>query len=118
MGVSLAIDDFGTGYASISYLTSLPVDVLKIDRAFVGRMLNDRTAAAVVKFTLDLSRHLGLLVVAEGVEDATTLAELLRLGCDHAQGYLIAKPMTADRMLSWMTRWYEATRPEAAMSLS
>jgi len=114
MGVKLAIDDFGTGYASISYLTTLPVDVLKIDRTFVANLLTDRTAAAVVKFTLDLSRHLGLQVVAEGVEDARTLAELLRLGCDHAQGYLIAKPMTADRMLGWMTRWYEATRPEAA----
>jgi EAL domain-containing protein (putative c-di-GMP-specific phosphodiesterase class I) len=110
MGVRLAIDDFGTGYASISYLTTLPVDVLKIDRTFVAKLLHDRTAAAVVKFTLDLSRHLGLQVVAEGVEDARTLAELLRLGCDHAQGYLIAKPMSADRMLDWMTRWYEATR--------
>ena len=81
-------------------------------------MLQDRTAAAVVKFTLDLSRHLGLVVVAEGVEDATTLAELLRLGCDHAQGYLIARPMSAERTLEWMTRWYEATRPETMAAYS
>jgi len=105
LGVSLAIDDFGTGYASISYLTTLPLNVLKIDRCFVGSMLVDRTAAAVVTFTLDLARHLHLSVVAEGVEDEATLNELHRLGCDLAQGYLIAKPMRGEQMLEWITRW-------------
>ncbi len=109
LGVTLAVDDFGTGYASISYLTTLPVDVLKIDRSFVANLFTDRKAAAVVQFTVDLAGRLGLEVVAEGVEDERTLAELARLGCDHAQGFLIAKPMHAEQLVGWMTRWYAAT---------
>ena len=115
MGVKLSVDDFGTGYASIGYLTTLPIDVLKIDQSFIFDLLSDSRAAAVVRCTIDLARQLGLTVVAEGVEDEATLAELLRLGCDHAQGYLIARPMKADLLAGWISRWYEATRtPEAA----
>jgi EAL domain-containing protein (putative c-di-GMP-specific phosphodiesterase class I) len=102
IGVGLAVDDFGTGYASISYLTTLPLDVLKIDQSFVLRLTTDSTAAAVVGFTLDLARHLDLHVVAEGIEDAATLTELVRLGCDLAQGYHIARPMPADRATEWL----------------
>ncbi|HEY4331070.1 MAG TPA: EAL domain-containing protein [Ilumatobacteraceae bacterium] len=108
MGVSLAVDDFGTGYASIGYLTTLPVDVLKIDMSFVRKLFSDSRAAAVIRFSIDLARHLGLLVVAEGVEDEHTLAELHRLGCDIAQGYLIAKPMPAAELLGWISRWQAA----------
>jgi diguanylate cyclase (GGDEF)-like protein len=110
MGITLSVDDFGTGYASIGYLTTLPIDVLKIDQSFVFDLLTDRRAAAVVRCTIDLARQLGLKVIAEGVEDAATLAELHRLGCDEAQGYLIARPMPAEQLGGWITRWYAATR--------
>ena len=102
LGVTLAVDDFGTGYASISYLTTLPLDVLKIDRSFVGVLRTDRTAAAVVGFTMDLARHLGLRVVAEGVEDEPTLDALRDLRCDQAQGWLISRPMFAEDLLIWL----------------
>lgn len=105
LGVSLAVDDFGTGYASISYLTTLPLDVLKIDQSFVRDLLNDDTSAAVVAFTLDLARHLGLRVVAEGIEDERTLDRLRSLGCDTAQGYYIAKPMPAEQVEDWIRNW-------------
>ncbi|MCU1392913.1 MAG: hypothetical protein JWM34_1341 [Ilumatobacteraceae bacterium] len=110
MGITLSVDDFGTGYASIGYLTTLPIDVLKIDQSFVFDLLTDRRAAAVVRCTIDLARQLELKVVAEGVEDEATLAELHRLGCDDAQGYLIARPMPADQLAGWISRWYAATR--------
>ncbi|MEO6122525.1 MAG: EAL domain-containing protein [Ilumatobacteraceae bacterium] len=112
LGVRLAVDDFGTGYASINHLMSLPLDSLKIDRTYIDGLFTDARSAAIVKFTLDLARHLGLTVVAEGVEDERTLAELLRLGCNHAQGYLIARPMPADELLGWIHRWYAATATE------
>ncbi|MCU1386677.1 MAG: eal and ggdef domain containing protein [Ilumatobacteraceae bacterium] len=110
MGVTLSVDDFGTGYASIGYLTNLPIDVLKIDQSFVFDLLTDARSAAVVRCTIDLARQLGLQVVAEGVEDEATLAELHRLGCDDAQGYLIARPMPAEQLGGRIGRWYAATR--------
>jgi diguanylate cyclase len=92
IGVRLAIDDFGTGYSSLSYLKSLPVDVIKIDRSFVMAMATDESDAAIVQSTIELAHNLGLKVVAEGVEDAETLAQLAQHGCDFAQGYFIARP--------------------------
>jgi diguanylate cyclase len=92
IGVRLAIDDFGTGYSSLSYLKSLPVDVIKIDRSFVMAMATDESDAAIVQSTVELAHNLGLEVVAEGVEDAETLAQLAQYGCDFAQGYFIARP--------------------------
>ncbi len=92
IGVRLAIDDFGTGYSSLSYLKTLPIDVIKIDRSFVMSMGESESDAAIVRSTIDLAHNLDLTVVAEGVEDAETLAELARCGCDFAQGYFIARP--------------------------
>ena len=92
IGVRLAIDDFGTGYSSLSYLKTLPVDVIKIDRSFVMAMRENESDAAIVRSTIDLAHNLDLAVVAEGVEDAETLVELARCGCDFAQGYYIARP--------------------------
>jgi diguanylate cyclase (GGDEF)-like protein len=92
IGVRLAIDDFGTGYSSLSYLKTLPVDVIKIDRSFVMAMATEEGDAAIVRSTVELAHNLGLEVVAEGVEDAETLAQLARFGCDYAQGYFIARP--------------------------
>ena len=93
LGVRVAIDDFGTGYASLAYVSSLPVDTLKIDGSFVQAMVADTRAEAIVRFTIGLGRSLGMSVVAEGVEDGAAFSRLAALGCEHLQGYRIAKPM-------------------------
>jgi EAL domain-containing protein (putative c-di-GMP-specific phosphodiesterase class I) len=94
LGVTTAIDDFGTGYSSMAYLKILPVDEIKVDRSFVSDMAVDRSNRVLVESAVDLGHNLGLTVVAEGVEDASTVAALQELGCDVAQGYHFAKPLT------------------------
>jgi EAL domain-containing protein (putative c-di-GMP-specific phosphodiesterase class I) len=95
-GVLVAIDDFGTGYSSMAQLKRLPVDALKIDRAFVGDLGGSRTSEAIVENILRLGAALGLEVVAEGIETERQLAALRRLGCRFAQGYLFGRPAPAD----------------------
>jgi diguanylate cyclase (GGDEF)-like protein/PAS domain S-box-containing protein len=95
LGVSLVFDDFGTGYASLSYLKKFPLDGLKIDRSFVRDVLTQADDAAIVGSTVSLSKQLGLSVIAEGIENAATAEFLLRLGCEHGQGYHFGKPMPA-----------------------
>jgi diguanylate cyclase (GGDEF)-like protein len=102
MGVSLFIDDFGTGYSSLSYLKKLPVDAIKIDKSFVIRMTKDQGDAAIVRSTIDLAHHLGLKVVAEGVENSDVWDRLLALGCDTAQGYYMSRPLPAQEMTRWL----------------
>jgi EAL domain-containing protein (putative c-di-GMP-specific phosphodiesterase class I) len=104
LGVRIAIDDFGTGYASLAYLTTLPVDCLKVDRSFVMDLVNEGSGAAIVRFTVDLGRSLGLTVVAEGVEDADTLARLREIGCDEAQGYHLTRPLPAADLEVWFAQ--------------
>jgi diguanylate cyclase (GGDEF)-like protein len=103
LGVRLSLDDFGTGYSSLSYLPSLPVQELKLDRSFIASLLTDPRTAAVVRSTLDLAHQLGLESVAEGIEDPEALGLLADWGCDVAQGYYIAKPMSADHLERWLT---------------
>jgi diguanylate cyclase (GGDEF)-like protein/PAS domain S-box-containing protein len=95
LGVRLAIDDFGTGYSSLSYLTRLPVDAVKVDRAFVEGLGTDRQQTALVAAIIAMADALGLDVTAEGVETADQLASLKRLHCGRAQGYYLARPMPA-----------------------
>jgi diguanylate cyclase (GGDEF)-like protein len=95
LGVMLSIDDYGTGYGSLAYLQRLPVRQLKIDRAFVGTMTTDESSAAIVHSTVDLARHLGLSVVAEGVEDDATLLALRDMRCFAAQGFVLSRPVPA-----------------------
>ncbi len=94
-GIGVAIDDFGTGYSSMAYLRRLPASELKIDQSFVRDMREDPRAHKLVGSMIDVSHHLGLTTVAEGVEDAETLAMLRAMGCDHAQGYHIGRPAPA-----------------------
>lgn len=93
LNVGLSLDDYGTGYASLAYLTTLPVDELKIDKSFVLGMLDNRPDRLVVRSTLELARELGLRVVAEGVEDAQVAAMLAGFGCQVVQGYLMGRPL-------------------------
>lgn len=93
MGLRIAIDDFGTGYSSLSYLQRFPVDVLKIDRAFVMDLPENTSSAAIVDAIVTLAHGLGLEVVAEGVETLEQLALLQAHGCDEGQGYYFGKPM-------------------------
>jgi diguanylate cyclase (GGDEF)-like protein len=94
-GVKIAIDDFGSGYSSLAYLKTLPVDTLKIDKAFVLGMHTDVRDDAIVKTAINLAHTFGLSVVAEGVETAAMFADLQAVGCTTAQGYYIARPEPA-----------------------
>jgi EAL domain-containing protein (putative c-di-GMP-specific phosphodiesterase class I) len=98
-GVTIAIDDFGTGYSSLSRLSSLPIDVLKIDRSFVQPIPNDATARTLIKTIVVLARAFNLKTVAEGVETQEQLDYLWQAGCDHSQGYLHSKPMPAAQVV-------------------
>jgi diguanylate cyclase (GGDEF)-like protein len=103
LGFRLAIDDFGTGHSALSQLKRLPVDELKIDKSFVTRN-DDAKDDAILRATIDLAHQLGLTVVAEGVEDDTAISRLSALGCEHAQGYGIGKPMPQEQLLAWLTQ--------------
>ena len=104
MGIRIAIDDFGTGYSSLAYLKRLPVDELKIDRSFVRELATDDDDLAIVRSTISLGHDLGLIIVAEGIEDARTLERLRQLGCDVGQGYLIGRPMPAHAVVASLAR--------------
>jgi diguanylate cyclase (GGDEF)-like protein len=101
-GIAIAIDDFGAGYTSLAHLRTMPVQVLKIDRAFITDLLNDVADRAIVPAIINLAHGLGMHVIAEGVEDHDTLSHLSQLGCDIAQGYHIAKPEPADQTTNWL----------------
>jgi diguanylate cyclase (GGDEF)-like protein len=103
LGFRLAIDDFGTGHSALSQLKRLPVDELKIDKSFVTRN-DDAKDDAILRATIDLAHQLGLTVVAEGVEDDAAIARLVELGCEHAQGYAIAKPIPQEQFLAWLSQ--------------
>jgi diguanylate cyclase (GGDEF)-like protein len=102
LGVRIAVDDFGTGYSSLAYLRRLPVDEVKIDKSFVLGLASDLGDLAVVRAIVDLGHSLGLTVVAEGVEEDATRDQLVEMGCDIAQGYLISRPLGAERFDAWL----------------
>ncbi|BEP12921.1 hypothetical protein acdb102_12320 [Acidothermaceae bacterium B102] len=102
LGVRLSIDDFGTGYSSLAYLQRFPVDELKIDHSFVDGLGTEQSDGAIVSGIISLAHTLDLDVVAEGIETPLQLQRLRELGCERAQGYLIAKPQAADALLLWL----------------
>jgi diguanylate cyclase (GGDEF)-like protein len=102
LGVRLSVDDFGTGYSSLSYLRRLPVHEVKVDRSFVQGMATDPGDLAIVRAVVDISRHFGLSVVAEGVESELTLELLDEIGCDIGQGFLFSRPLPYERLEAWL----------------
>lgn len=102
-GFRLAMDDFGTGYSSLSYLRHFPLDTLKIDRSLVTDLETQRDAAMIARAVVSLGRSLGKTVVAEGVEHESQFAALREHGCNEFQGYLFARPLTADDLLRLLT---------------
>jgi len=98
LGILLSIDDFGTGYSSLSYLQQFPVDVLKIDRAFVNDLKNEESDSAIIRSILALAENFNLRVVAEGIEEEYQQKALRELGCHYGQGYYFSRPVSAEDM--------------------
>ncbi|MDP2596863.1 bifunctional diguanylate cyclase/phosphodiesterase [Alteromonas stellipolaris] len=115
LGVSFALDDFGTGYSSLTYLKRLPAYLIKIDQSFVRDMLDDTDDLAIVEGVVGLAKTFKREVIAEGVESVEHGVSLVRLGCELAQGYGIAKPMPANKVSQWLTTW-EANEAWLALS--
>jgi diguanylate cyclase (GGDEF)-like protein len=104
LGIGIAIDDFGTGYSSLAYLARLPVQILKIDRTFIVKMLDDEEAMALVQTIISLARTLKLTVIAEGVETEEQADVLTTLRCDQMQGYYFSRPLPADEIGALLKR--------------
>lgn len=102
MNLKLSIDDFGTGHSSLSYVKHLPVNELKIDKLFIDELCVNSIDEAIVKSIIVLGHHMGLQVVAEGVEQQDALDKLKELDCDIVQGYFFAKPMPYDKFIDWL----------------
>jgi EAL domain-containing protein (putative c-di-GMP-specific phosphodiesterase class I) len=123
LGSSLAIDDFGTGYSSLSYLHRFPLDTLKIDRSFTDAMrAGERDESMIARTIMPLAQHLGLDVVAEGVETVEQATLLKELHCKYAQGFLFSKPVTAKDVEKLLARAIDSgeigapVRPEPVLT--
>jgi diguanylate cyclase (GGDEF)-like protein len=118
LGVRLSIDDFGTGYSSLAYLRRLPVQEIKVDRAFVQRMDEETDDAAIVRSIVELARTLDLTVVAEGVENRRTLQLLEEMGCAMVQGYHLARPMPVSEFAAWHRHAQAAAHPRRLVAVN
>ena len=116
-GIRLSIDDFGSGYSSMAYLKRLPIEELKIDRAFITDMLTDERDQPITRTIIELAHSLGLDVVAEGVESPALQSMLEGLGCDAVQGYGVCRPVPADELTSWLAGRVAPTPPSTARSV-
>jgi EAL domain-containing protein (putative c-di-GMP-specific phosphodiesterase class I) len=114
MGVLIYMDDFGTGYSSLSQLQRMPLDALKIDRAFVKDMNHDETSRSIVESIIALAHTMRLRVIAEGVETADQASRLAASGCDYLQGYHFGRPMPAERVAGFVEDHAAARTPRAA----
>ncbi len=100
-GIKISLDDFGTGYASLSYLQRYPIDVIKVDRSFVSKMLTQNDSLQIVRATLSLAQKLGMDVVAEGIETIDELERLVKYGCNFIQGYYFSRPLPLSEVLDY-----------------
>ncbi|MBC3453198.1 putative bifunctional diguanylate cyclase/phosphodiesterase [Pseudomonas mosselii] len=107
MGVATAVDDFGTGYSSLAYLRALPIDHLKIDRAFIKDLPGDDDAVAIARAIIDLGHALGFRITAEGIETQEQYDFLRHAGCDQGQGFLLGRPMPAEALRRWLADNHE-----------
>ncbi|WP_418141193.1 EAL domain-containing protein [Marinobacter sp. MA] len=105
LGLQVALDDFGTGFSSLTYLRTLPVDIIKIDQSFVRNMLEDASDHAIVESVIFLAQRFAHPVLAEGVETMEHARALRRMGCNFVQGYGIARPMPSGEVLGWTRHW-------------
>ena len=101
MGVHISIDDFGTGYSSLARLKKFPIESVKIDRSFIGDVAVDADDAAIVSAVIAMAHNLRLKVVAEGVETLEQVRFLRERNCDEVQGFLISRPISADRVCNF-----------------
>jgi diguanylate cyclase (GGDEF)-like protein len=105
IGVRIAIDDFGTGYSSLAYLRQFPVDTLKIDRSFISAITTSTEAAALIRTLIQLGKDLGIETLAEGIEDQAQFTHLQDERCESGQGFLIARPLDAQTVPSFLQTW-------------
>ena len=115
LGVQLSIDDFGTGYSSLGYLHRFPVDILKIDRSFIGRIGDAAENIEIVRTIVSLAENMGMEVVAEGVETLAQFSQLRALNCQYGQGYLFSRPVDATSIDGWISHkpdWQSALFPK------
>jgi EAL domain-containing protein (putative c-di-GMP-specific phosphodiesterase class I)/GGDEF domain-containing protein len=117
LGVKLSLDDFGTGYSCLAYLGQLPLDELKVDRAFVRNMNRSLGDRRLVQATIDLAHNFDLHAVAEGVEDQATLETLRDMGCDVIQGHVLSEALPADAFTRWFERFASGPAPSGGRSL-
>jgi EAL domain-containing protein (putative c-di-GMP-specific phosphodiesterase class I) len=101
-GIRIHLDDFGTGFSSLSYLSQLPADAVKIDRSFVSRMVEDMRSELMVGAIIDLAHRLEKSVIAEGIETEAQAESLRALGCELGQGYYFGRPMGKDAATEWL----------------
>jgi EAL domain-containing protein (putative c-di-GMP-specific phosphodiesterase class I) len=118
LGLSVAIDDFGTGYSSLSYLHRLPIDVLKLDQSFVRAMDRDAKGLQLARSIVSLAHNLALTTIAEGVERQLEHDYLRKIGCDLAQGYLMARPVPAHELDALLQTTIESRARNATPAFS
>jgi diguanylate cyclase (GGDEF)-like protein/PAS domain S-box-containing protein len=118
LGVKIAIDDFGTGFSSLNYLKRLPIDKVKIDRSFIKEIISDRHDAAITQGIISMAHHLGLKVIAEGVEGEPQVAFLKKSNCDELQGYYFAKPMPFEALQAFLRERMLTQAPEQPLGSS
>ncbi len=104
-GINISIDDFGTGFSSLSYLSRIPADRIKIDQSFIREIATDEKTRKIVDTAVRLAHSLGKLVIAEGVENREVLDILEDMDCDEVQGYFISHPLPAGRFQEWCGNW-------------
>lgn len=105
LGLKVSLDDFGTGYSSMQRLHRLAVDEIKIDRSFIARLTSEDSAGAIVRASINLATDLGLISVAEGIEDEATLRLLSTMGCAEIQGFLVSRPIAPIDFIQWAHEW-------------